>query len=221
MRQMYLTHLPVNSDKVARMLEKESSWAVLQAIRKSGLDGKTVKEIAQELQESVSTVYAAISALEREGYIKGVKPTKLKLWGRHTKKQEEDRKGKVAKRYFEACEIRTGGAHRNEGEPENPWGDVIFSNEFYEKVGNIINNTPEFKELQGTLIKFVSGFCKEKIPAEMEKINGVLPSTEKCKGCEKSHEGHEFVKAILLYTATQVMDSEQIKGLMKELEYTG
>ncbi|HLD42233.1 MAG TPA: winged helix-turn-helix domain-containing protein [archaeon] len=220
MRQVYLTHLPVNSDKIARMLEKESSWAVLQTIRKSGLDGRTVKEIADELNESVSTVYGAISALEREGYIKGVKPTKLKLWGRHTKKQDEDRKGKVAKRYFEACELRTGGAHRNEGEPENPWGDVIFSNQFYDKVGNLIQNTENFKKLQEALIQFVSGFCKEKIPAESEKIKDVLPSAEKCHGCEKSHEGHEFVKAILLYTATQVIDSEEIKGLMKELGYT-
>lgn len=221
MRNVYLTHLPVNSDKIARMLEKESSWAVLQTIRKSGLEGRTVKEIAGQLQESVSTVYAAISALEREGYIKGVKPTKLKLWGRHSNKQDEDRKGKVAKRYFESCEIRTGGAHRNEGEPENPWGDVIFSHEFYEKIGGLINNSAEFKGLQDNLIKFVSEFCKQKIPSELEKVNGILPSADKCKSCEKSHEGHEFVKAILLYTATQVMDSEQIKGLMKELRYTG
>ncbi len=221
MRNTYLPYLPIQSEKSARLLEKEAVWTVFNHIRKGGLDGKTVKEISQELNEPVSTVYGAVEALEREGYVRGIKLSKIKKWGRQPKEDANQQKGKMARKYFESCEFKAGLAHRGEGEKESPWGDVIFSPDFYNQVGAVIKNQPELKELHENLIKFAEKFCKEKVA---EGLNGdskrILPSTEKCVDCGKSHEGYEFTKAILLYIATEAVDSGNFKNLLKELGYS-
>lgn len=214
MRNEYLPFLPVRSEKTAKMLEREAVWKILHFIRKSGMEGNTVKEISEKLLEPISTVYGAIDSLEREGYIIGVKPSKYKKWGRHPK---QTKKGKTAKRFFESCDLRAGLAHRKEGEKENPWGDIIFSESFYNEIGRIIKKQPELDEINKTVMKFVKKVCKEKIPSNLNKI---MPSTEKCNECHTSHEGYEFLKAVILYIATEsVMNSDEFKSLMKELDY--
>ena len=222
MRNAYLPYLPIQSEKSAKLLEKEAVWSVFNNIRKSGLDGRTVKEIAQEINEPVSTIYGAIGALEREGFVRGIKLSKLKKWGRHSKEDSvPQQKGKMAKKYFESCELKAGLAHREEGISENPWGDVIFSADFYNHVGGLIKNQPELKDIHDNLIKFATVLCKEKIHQDVnENTKKLLPSTEKCADCGKSHEGYEFMKAILLYIATEAVDSGGFKALLKDLGYS-
>lgn len=220
MRNTYLPYLPIQSEKSAKMLDKEAVWAVFSFIRKSGLEGRTVKEIAQELDEPVSTIYGAIESLEREGFIKGVKFSKLKKWGRHPKEMKQ--KGKVAKKYFESCELKAGLSHREEAEKENPWGDVIFSPDFYNKIGGLITKQPELKQIQEAMIRLSSKLCREKITSDLsESSRKFLPSKERCQDCSKSHEGYEFLKAIMLFIATECVDSSEFKNLMKELGYSG
>ena len=221
MRNAYLPYLPIQSEKSAKLLEKEAVWTVFNHIRRSGLDGKTVKEISQELNEPASTIYGAVEALEREGYVRGVKLSKLKKWGRHPKEEAAvQQKGKMAKKYFESCELKAGLAHREEGEKENPWGDVIFSADFYNHIGTIIKNQPELAGLHDSMIKFAAQISKEKVQALSEDSKHLLPSTEKCADCGKSHEGYEFMKAILLYIATEAVDSGNFKNLLKDLGYS-
>ena len=221
MRNAYLPYLPIQSEKSAKLLEKEAVWSVFNNIRKSGLEGRTVKEIAQEINEPVSTIYGAIEALEREGFVRGVKLSKLKKWGRHPKEEGPAQKGKMAKKYFESCDLKAGLAHREEGINENPWGDVIFSADFYNHVGGLIKSQPELKDLHDSLIKFAERICKEKVSEGLVgDSKKLLPSTEKCADCGKSHEGYEFMKAILLYIATEAVDSGGFTNLLKDLGYS-
>lgn len=222
MRKEYITFLPVCSVRTADMLKTEAIWEVYQSIRQGGFRGKTAAQVCEDTHEPRSTVYLAIKQLEREGYIQGMKPEKIKKLGRPSRESERKRAGKTPKIYFEACELRAGITHRHEGEHENPWGDIIFSEDFFNEIGKILKNQAEVKEINRKIISFLRKFYKEKILAsnntEIKKLipgDGICPNPE----CGKSHEGYELTKAMVLSIATHLLESEEFKELLKDLKF--
>ena len=219
MRKEYIKFLPVCSRRTADMLKREALWEVFETIRSSGMKGVTVKEIVEKIREPVSTVYNAINQLEREGYIHGMKPSKLKAaWG-HRRKTER-LPGKTPKRYFEACEKKSAMDHREEGERDNPWGDVIFYDTFFHEIGHLIEKEPGLAEVREKVLDFVENFYKSKILYSNSKIKKLLPDKEICPYCNRSHEGYEFFKAIILYMATkQILDTKKFDKFLKKLGF--
>jgi len=222
MRKEYITFLPLCSDRTADMLKTEAIWEVYKSIRESGFEGKTVAQVCEDTHEPRSTVYLAIKQLEREGYIQGMKREKLKKLGRPSGKIEV-KKGKMAKVYFEACELRAGITHRYEGEHENPWGDVVFSEAFFNEIGKMLKKHPEIEGINKKIIDFVKNFYIEKIQSSnSSEIKKLIPSDGICPNpeCGKSHEGYEFMKAIVLFLATNLLESEEFKKLLQELKFS-
>lgn len=219
MRREYIKFLPVCSRRTAEMLKKEALWDVLEAIRSSGFRGITARQIEKKTHEPISTIYNAISQLTREGYIIGMKPSKLKaVWGHRRKEPREP--GKTPKKFFEACERRSGMDHREEGKKDNPYGDVIFYDDFFHNVGSLINKEPELKEIRKSLLDFTEKFYRERIMNSNGKVKKMIPDKETCPHCGRSHEGYEFFKAMLLYIVTnQVLDSSDFNDFLKKLGF--
>lgn len=234
MRKEYINFLPLCSDRTADMLKTEALWTVYRALRSSGFKGMTVAQICDKTNEPRSTVYQAIRQLEREGYIQGMKPGKIKKLGRPMgdkkrkdlglpTKEDERKAGKTPKIYFDACEMRAGITHRHEGERENPWGDVIFSEHFYNEIGRLLKKEPEINEINEKIIAFLKGFYQEKLFASANgNIERLLPSNEICPNphCGKSHEGYEFLKAMILFVATNLLESKEFKEFMKDMKFS-
>ncbi len=235
MRKEYITFLPVCSDRTADMLKTEAIWTVLECIRRSGMRGKTVAEIQDETTEPRSTVYNAIKQLEREGYIQGMKEKRLKKIGRMLgskelkkrgiaediyKRKYEKKSGKRPKVYFEACELRAGITHRHEGERENPWGDVVFSEDFFNVVGRMLKKDKGLSEINNDIIKLIKDFYTKKIEtSDASEVKKLIPEDEICELCKKSHEGYEFLKALVLFIASNLLESKEFEKLLEELKF--
>ena len=132
-----------------------------------------------------------------------------------TEEEREEAKivmGKSPREYFEACDTRAAFDYSPAGEPENPWGDVIFSRDF-RGIERIIDDMLAQSDLPASLEKFAEKVYK-RMKAEKGVMAEMMPSKEICSKCGVSHEGNELVKAILLYVATKVVDSKR-KDILK------
>jgi len=216
-RKSYLEYLPVSADKTADLLKTEAAWAVLKEIRRSGTDGVTAEEIAKRTDQPLSTVYAALRELWRNGYIRREKRKRTQVEKRRGRppigsletKKAEKRKlmGKTPREYFEACDIRAAFELDPSGEPENPWGDVIFSRSFRD-----IAHALDEMLAESNLLDMLGDFAVEayeKLDSRKGKIAESMPSKEICPKCRLSHEGNELIKAIVLYVATKAVDSKR------------
>jgi|GEM_PF-2199566 len=219
MRKEYIRFLPVCSRRTADILKREALWDVFEAIRSSGVNGITVKEIGRKIHEPISTIYNAINQLEREGYVHGLKSSKVRAaWGHRREKPRTP--GKTPKKYFEACEKMSAMDHREEGERDNPWGDVIFYDTFFHEMGRLIRKEPELKEIRKNILEFIENFYKNQILTANGEVKNELPNDIICPHCGRSHEGYEFFKAIILYLVTkQILDSKDFNEFLKKMGF--
>ncbi|MFH1586739.1 MAG: winged helix-turn-helix domain-containing protein [Candidatus Diapherotrites archaeon] len=226
MGKEYLSFLPVSSDKVADILKTEAVWQIMKAIRHSRHEGMTVNALSEKLHESPSTVYNAIKQLERAGFVYGVKKgVHMKKRGRPSREisGEYRKSGKSPKIYFEPCEYYSGYSTRKEGEIENPWGDIKFSHEFNEEIGQLIKKNPKYlKNIFSVLGGFLDSFYGGKLKNSKDTgVVNLLPDKELCSRCNNSHEGNEFMRAIVLIAVTQYLDSDSFAKILKKYELRG
>lgn len=219
-RQVYLTFLSVASGEDADLLKKASVWEVLNEVRKAWPGAITTEKIADNLLESQSTVYGALKPLKRAGFIGSTKIRKWKKWGRPSRsiKQKPDwkRTGKSPWVYFEPCEKHTV---RERGKKENPWGDIIFSKKFETHIGRIIKNADKLNQLTCNFVDLINSLYEVLLENKTEEVHQMLPDlSKKCKRCGKSHELHEFIKALSLFTTALILESDEMTELITKLQ---
>ncbi|MDV3277888.1 MAG: winged helix DNA-binding protein [Nitrososphaerales archaeon] len=169
--KIYLTHFPVQSFLEADALSKESTWTILENIRKAGARGVSADEISKALNLPSSVVYSTLKELRRLEFV-FVYP------------REKKRRNERKKRYV--CERATWGKYGI-----NPdfltalklEGEVYKTNEkltpiLLEVLGNVYEDFEKKTQLKMFLPR-----------AREENI---------CPKCDRSHEAMEFFYAILL-----------------------
>lgn len=230
-RKEYLQYMPVSTDRTADILKTKAVWETLQTVRSAGTTGITAKEISSKTDQSISTVYGAIRTLWRHGFLRRKKrPVEDQSEeaasipeGFGTGEVSETPRGKIPMEYFEPCDIRSSFEQDPRGEPENPWGDVVFSTNFIKNIANMFDREDDLGELREDAKKSILDFIKKAYKAlkdrEEERVEEALPRKKICSNCGRSHEGWEFIKALALYIATFSLDSEDAKELLRNLEF--
>lgn len=218
-RQEYLQFLPVASDSTADLLKTQAVWQCLRKVRERGCEGITAEEISEETGEKLSTVYNALRLLYQQRFVRKGRRRERKV-GRPEKGSRKGYRGKPPQYYFEPCEEKTIYEEIPAGEPENPWGDLIFSMAFLREIAPKIRNQLEETKLGGTtleegLVEFTEEFYED----YKDELANVMPSDVICDRCGRSHDGYEFLRAVVLYVASYVVSSERMKKTLEKLDF--
>lgn len=214
-----LPYLPVDTDSTANLLQKDAVWDCLKEIRKAGCEGITAKEISENTGQPQATVYGALDRLRTIGFVRWGKLTALPKDLQHKIRerigQRKIRAGKTPRVYFEPCEKRPTFKRLPGEKAENPWGDIIFSRDFSQKIGNKIETTLNREE---------SNLKKEMIDFTVEMIEKALQNPDfnvsrgKCPKCGNDHGTLELAKAVAFYTAAFLLTEDKFQDKLDQLK---
>jgi len=232
-RKNYLNFLPVYSEKMADLLKSDINWKILKKIRSSGLNGITARKMSEILNESPSTIHNSIRELKRMGFITGIKERHMKanrlaipeeiakgIRGEFGGKLPRRMSGRSPTYYVSACDKRSGITHRRAHEAEDPWGDIVFHEDFRKVMLKMIKESEQDKKLFKHFENYIIEVYEKLLPTKRsETVKEILP-TEKilCPRCNKNHEKYEFIKAMLFLITTMYMDSKEFEDLSKKLK---
>jgi len=184
-RHIYLTSIPVDSREQAMMLASEVCWDIIEVLRKCGIRGMTAKEILEESKPKgypQSTIYAALTQLERAAWITSRRPAFR--WGRRGPEE------KVLEKRLGRDEPR-GGRPRKIYRLHEMWG-VSFDDDFAESLDPIVKkHTPQLKEIWFRILDNIVEEYKT-----TEKLREFYPKDDICPDCNLEHDAHEFLTAI-------------------------
>ena len=191
--KIYLTHFPVESYLEADILSKESTWQMMEFLRKKGAIGATADEISKKLNLPLSVVYSTLKELYRLKY--------TFVYPREMQSKDERKKRFV-------CDRAT-------------WGKYGINQEFADALsleGEIDFMMEKLRQpILETLGKVYDDFA-EKRP--LRKFLPVKGETHICVKCRASHEGIEFFYALLLRTVDMLLtESDEFRQFLIQHEY--
>lgn len=202
---IYLPSIPVESREQAMMLASEVCWDTIEVLRKRGIRGMTAKEIQEELKPKgypQSTIYAALTQLERAAWIHSRRPTFK--WGRRGLKE------RVLEKRVGRDRVR-GGRPRKVYRVHEMWG-VNFDDDFAESLDPIVEKyMPQLKE---TWIKILDNIIQEYRTAE--KLKKFYPKDEICPDCNFEHDAYEFLTAISFGMVRSIENQKEWEELAKK-----
>jgi hypothetical protein len=186
------------------ILASEVCWDIIEALRKRGSLGMTAKEIQEKLKPKrypPSTIYTALTQLERAAWIQSGRP--IPKWGR---KGPEEKK----------LEKRTGrgGRPRKVYKIHPVWG-LPVDDDFAESLKPIVkkHSTP----LKEVWFKVLDNIVEEY--KTTEKLSKFYPCDDMCTDCNLRHDAYEFLTAIS-YAITDFLEEEkEWEDLMKKHEF--
>jgi len=191
--KIYLTHFPVESYLEADILSKESTWQMMEFLRKKGATGVTADEVSKKLDLPLSVVYSTLKELYRLKYI-FVYP------------REMQSRGERKKRFV--CDKAT-------------WGKYGINQEFADALsleGEIDYMMEKLRQPILETLGEVYGDFAEKKP--LQKFLPMKGGAHICVKCGASHEAIEFFYALLLRTADILLtESDEFRQFLIKHEY--
>jgi DNA-binding transcriptional ArsR family regulator len=191
----YLTHFPVESYLEADILSKESTWNILEYLRKAGARGTTADELSKSLNLPPSIVYATLKELRRLKFVF--------IYPREKGRSPKDRR----KRYL---------SHKS------TWGKYAVEPGFlsameFAGVGDMV-----IQSLRPSLIDVLGKtFEQFKTRKELRTFLPVAGDSNICPNCGRSHEAMEFIYAVIIRAIDSfIMDSKEVRQFMAERGYS-
>lgn len=190
----YLTSIPIEERIHAGSLASEVCWDIIDVLRESGFQGMSAEEIRHRLKIKrypKSTIYAALSQLEKAQWITGSRPTFP--WGRPPKE----------------IEIKSGRDKAKGGRPRKLYRVHILwefdmDDVFAESLDPIVKK--HITELKENWIRTLKNIVEEyKTEKNLQKF---YPKDIVCPDCGISHEALEFLRAIS-YGVVHFMETEK------------
>jgi hypothetical protein len=190
----YLTHFPVRSYLEADVLSKESTWKIMQHIRRAGARGSSADEISKDLNLPPSIVYSTLKELRRLDFI-------------FTYPREKRLRNERKKRYV--CERAT-------------WGKYGIDTHFLEALvlgGEIEMINERLKgDLLGIFAEIHNDFSRKK---ELRAFLPISSESNICPKCNRSHEAMEFFYAIILRAIDSfIAESSEFNHFLAERGYS-
>ena len=189
----YLTHFPVQSYLEADVLSKESTWNILEHLRRAGARGLTAGELSKTLNLPPSVVYSILKELRRLGFV-FIYPRKGRV---------KDRK----KRYV--CDKST-------------WGKYGIENGFLNAMSFAGITDEVIESLKPALVSVLGkAFQEFGTRKELRTFLPAANLDNLCPRCERSHEAMEFVYAIVLRAIDKfITESDEFRGFLAERGYS-
>lgn len=193
----YLTSIPIEERPEASLLASEVCWDIIDVLRDSGFRGMSAEEIRDRLKIKrypKSTIYAALSQLERSKWITGSRP--IFPWGRPPRE----------------IEARSGRDKAKGGRPRKLYRIHILwefdmDDDFAESLDPLVEkHTRQLKENWFRAIRSIVEEYETK-----ENLQKFYPRDIVCPDCGISHEAIEFLRAIS-YGIVHFMEVEKEWG---------